>query len=269
MYCNIWEFLELLYNKKIKFAILGNPFHLTKEVAIRLKELGCYNYQMSIDGLKETHDYMRKKGSFDETLDKVELLNNVGLHTSIMTTVSKLNVNEIPLLVPIIVKAGVKNYGFARYCPNPGDNDVMLTPEEYKKFLEKMWNVYLEYKETGTRFALKDHLWKLFLYEKGLYDINFLGDDILDGCHCGISHMTILSNGLVYACRRCESPIGKVPEQSLYDIFFGKKIEEYRKFNQFQKCKDCELLRFCRGCPSVAKCATGDFYAPDPQCWKK
>ena len=269
LYCNIWEFLELLYNKKIKFAILGNPFHLTKEVAIRLKELGCYNYQMSIDGLKETHDYMRKKGSFDETLDKVELLNNVGLHTSIMTTVSKLNVNEIPLLVPIIVKAGVKNYGFARYCPNPGDNDVMLTPEEYKKFLEKMWNVYLEYKETGTRFALKDHLWKLFLYEKGLYDINFLGDDILDGCHCGISHMTILSNGLVYACRRCESPIGKVPEQSLYDIFFGKKIEEYRKFNQFQKCKDCELLRFCRGCPSVAKCATGDFYAPDPQCWKK
>ena len=112
-------------------------------------------------------------------------------------------------------------------------------------------------------------MWKLFLYEKGLYDINFLGDDILDGCHCGISHMTILSNGLVYACRRCESPIGKVPEQSLYDIFFGKKIEEYRKFNQFQKCKDCELLRFCRGCPSVAKCATGDFYAPDPQCWKK
>ena len=53
------------------------------------------------------------------------------------------------------------------------------------------------------------------------------------------------------------------------DIFFGKKIEEYRKFNQFQKCKDCELLRFCRGCPSVAKCATGDFYVPDPQCWKK
>lgn len=138
-----------------------------------------------------------------------------------MTTVSKLNVNEIPLLIPIIVQTGVKNYGFARYCPNPGDVDAMITPKEYREFLEKMWTVYMKYKECGTRFALKDHLWKLFLYEKGLYD-----------------------------------------------IFFGEEMEQYRKFNEFQKCKECELLRFCRGCPSVAKCATGDFYASDPQFWK-
>lgn len=268
LYHDIWKFLETLRCNKIKFAILGNPFHLTKDIAIRLKKLGCYNYQMSIDGLKKTHDYLRKDGSFNETLDKVRLLNEVGIHTSIMTTVSKLNVNEIPLLIPIIVQTGVKNYGFARYCPNPGDVDAMISPKEYREFLEKMWTVYMKYKECGTRFALKDHLWKLFLYEKGLYDIDFQGDDILDGCHCGISHMTILSNGLVYACRRCESPIGEVPKQSLYDIFFGEEMEQYRKFNEFQKCKECELLRFCRGCPSVAKCATGDFYASDPQCWK-
>ena len=37
---------------------------------------------------------------------------------------------------------------------------------------------------------------------KGLYNINFECDEILDRCHCGISHMTILSNGIVYACTR-------------------------------------------------------------------
>ena len=94
-----------------------------------------------------------------------------------MTTVSKLNVNEIPLLIPIIVQTGVKNYGFARYCPNPGDVDAMITLKEYREFLEKMWTVYMKYKECGTRFALKDHLWKLFLYEKGLYDI-FFGEEM-------------------------------------------------------------------------------------------
>lgn len=269
LYNDIWPFLEIIYRKKIKFAILGNPFHLTEEVANRLKKLGCYNYQMSIDGLRETHDYLRKKGSFDETLNKVELLNKVGIHTSIMTTVSKQNMNEVPMLVPIMVKAGVRNYGFARYCPNPGDNDSMIPPEQYKNFLEKMWEMYVKYNDCETRFALKDHLWKLFLYEKGLYRTDFQGEDVLDGCHCGISHMTILSNGIVYACRRCESPIGKVPEQSLYDIFLGKNLDEYRRFDEFQKCKNCNLLRFCRGCPSVSKCATGNFYAPDPQCWRK
>lgn len=60
----------------------------------------------------------------------------------------------------------------------------------------------------------------------GLFNIDNVEnpkDLILDGCRCGISHMTVLSDGTVYACRRCESPIGKVPEESLYDIFFGEK----------------------------------------------
>ena len=81
--------------------------------------------------------------------------------------------------------------------------------------------------------------------------------------------MTILSNGEVHACRRCESLIGKVPEQSLYDIFFGTELNEYRKYDEFTKCSKCELLRFCRGCPAVTKCLTGNFYGIDPQCWKK
>lgn len=80
--------------------------------------------------------------------------------------------------------------------------------------------------------------------------------------------MTILPNGDVYACRRCDSLIGKVPEQSIYQIFMGEALEEYRQFDKFEKCTKCELMRFCRGCPAVAKSATGNFYAPDPQCWK-
>lgn len=268
MYPEIWEFFEILRENSIKFSILGNPFHLNNEVAEKLKSLGCYNYQMSLDGLKDTHDFIRKPGSFDATLEKIACLNQAGIYSTIMTTVSKMNLQEIPELVPIVVEAKVKNFSFARYCPNPDDLENLISPNEYRDFLEKMWTIYEKYKDCGTRFSLKDHLWKLFLFEKGLFSPSYEEDIIYDGCHCGITHMTILSNGTVYACRRCESPIGKVPEQSLYDIFWGKEMDEYRQFNQFEKCADCELLRFCRGCPAVAKCATGNFYAPDPQCWK-
>lgn len=269
LYSHIWEFLNILKDNHITFSILGNPFHLDSEVAQKLKELGCYNYQMSIDGLRETHDLIRKKESFDETLEKLDILNKAGIHTTIMTTVSKLNIEEIPKIVPIVIKAGAKNFGFARYCPNPDDLDSMVSPSEYRNFLEVMWDVFETYKDSGTRFALKDHLWKLFLYEKGLFDTSYEDNLIVDGCHCGITHMTILSNGIVYACRRCESPIGVVPKQSLYDIFFSKKLDEYRQYDKFEKCSNCELLRFCRGCPAVSKCATGNFYSPDPQCWKE
>ena len=48
----------------------------------------------------------------------------------------------------------------------------------------------------------------------------------------------------------------------------GEKMEEYRRFDDFEHCSKCELKNFCRGCPAVAKCLTGNFYSKDPQCWK-
>ena len=44
---------------------------------------------------------------------------------------------------------------------------------------------------------------------------------------------------------------------------------KYRKWNNFEKCSKCELLRFCRGCPAVSYGYTHDMYSADPQCWKE
>lgn len=271
MYPRIWDFLEMVKANNVPFSILGNPFHINYEVVSRLETLGCHGYQMSIDGLKETHDYIRRPGSFDATLDSIKYFKNSNIRTAIMSTVSKTNINELPDLVDIVVEHEVDNFAFARYCPNPDDFDLIPTSNEYKDFLDKMWEKFNKYKDCGTRFALKDHLWSLYLYEKGLFtidDVENPDDLIIDGCHCGISHITTLSDGTVYACRRCESPVGKVPEESIYDIFYGEKMEEYRKFDDFEHCSKCELKNFCRGCPAVAKCLTGNFYSKDPQCWK-
>ena len=93
LYKNVWDFLELLKQNNIKFAILGNPFHITDEVAMKLKDYGCINYQMSLDGLEATHDFIRKKGSFTATLSKLNCLRKAGIATTIMATVSKSNID--------------------------------------------------------------------------------------------------------------------------------------------------------------------------------
>ena len=61
LYERIWDFLEILKEKKVHFGLLGNPFHLDYEVVKKLEDLGCINFQMSLDGLKETHDYIQKQ----------------------------------------------------------------------------------------------------------------------------------------------------------------------------------------------------------------
>ena len=266
---NFWDLLEKLHEKNIHYSILGNPFHLTPEVCKRLKDLSCRQYQLSLDGLRETHDYFRKPGSFDITLEKIKVLQDAGVRASIMTTVSKTNISEITGIIDTAVEHEAGLFSFARYCPTSIEKSAQMTAEEYHKLLEDVWEKYQEYKDSKTFFTLKDHLWTLFLYEKGLFKIpeNLKSDVIYDGCNCGNSHLTILPNGDVFACRRMDSKVGNALDERMYDIFM-ENMDDYRKFEEFEKCSKCELLRFCRGCPAVSYGYTHNMYSPDPQCWK-
>lgn len=100
---DFWKLLALLKRKRIPFAILGNPFHLDDEVCKKLKEYGCQKYQLSIDGMRETHDWFRKPGSFDITLEKIGCLKRAGIRAVVMTTVSGTNIKEIPDIIDTVV----------------------------------------------------------------------------------------------------------------------------------------------------------------------
>lgn len=266
-----WDVLALFKQHDIPFTILGNPFHLTDEVCQRLRSFGCDKYQLSIDGLRSTHDEMRRPGSFDTTLEKIDCIRRAGIKCAVMTTVSGTNIKEIPAIVDLVVERGVRIFAFARYCPTSLEKSTHITPEEYRDFLDIMWHKFQQHKNSGTIFNLKDHLWTLYLYEKGLFSIpdDQPEDVVSDGCNCGNCHLTILPDGKVMACRRLESCVGSAMEESLCDIFSGPKMDFYRQYDRFEKCAHCELLRFCRGCPAVAYGYTHNFYAADPQCWKE
>ncbi len=268
---DFWKLLQLFKEDNTRFCIMGNPFHLTDEVCRHMKEMGCVKYQLSLDGLEQTHDIFRKEGSFKTTLEKIPVIKNSGMWCAVMTTVSKTNMKEIPALIDLVANLGVDVYAIGRYCPTSRekayDPDIHIPPSEYRQFLEKCWQKYEQNKNCGTTFQLKDHLWSLFLYEKGLYKIPDCGE-ITDGCNCGRNHITILPNGDIYACRRMESKVGNIKEISLYDAWISENMNAYRQYGNFIKCSKCELKNVCRGCPSVTYGYTGNMYDADPQCWK-
>jgi len=265
---NFWELLNYINSFGVKMSLLGNPFGITDEIAQRLKSFGIDKFQMSLDGLKEFHDHMRKRGSFDTTTEACKILKRNGVDVTIMSTVSKTNAKEFPLLLKHIVDLGVNSCAFARYCPTHNDVDNMFTPKEYRKFLDIMWQTYSQNVDSGVNFVLKDHLWHLYLMEEGLFQPVDTDGVIVAGCGLGISHLSVLADGTVMACRRFQSSVGKVPEQSFYDIFFSQKMNAYRNYSLLEKCQGCELLNYCRGCMAVAHSSTGRHTAPDPQCWR-
>jgi len=250
----------------------NNLFYLleliTKNVAKDLKNLGVVRYQISLDGNKELHDSFRSEGSFDRTLKAFEILNEVGIITVSMSTISKLNIDKIIDVMDIVYNHNVSWFDFARLVQVGNGSELdTVNPEQYKELLDNIYNNYLKYQGSHTKLGFKDHLWKLYFYEKNNIEIPRV-DCIHSGCEAGHSHLTVLSNGEIFPCRRLPVTIGYAHKDNLIDVFTNNKVlKELRLLKSYEKCDNCKLGYFCRGCPAVAYASTGKIGGIDPQCW--
>lgn len=272
-----FDILEYANGKRITTGILGNPTHLDYKTAKKLKEAGVSHFQISIDGMEETHDKLRgKKGSFKEAIRAIHILEDVAIPSVVMFTLSKINVNELISVINLVSKEGASGFDFARVVPiGKGINlkEQMLTPQEYRALLLRVIEEYKLLKESGfrTHFGRKETLWTLLYQELGLLKpLSNNKEIIYSGCSVGWGTMAILADGTVLACRRLPVVIGKVPRQSIRRIFVNSKVLNImRDYASMRKCGKCELVQFCRGCPAVSYGASGDFRSEDPQCWMK
>lgn len=274
---DIFEICAYAQHRNIGLKMMGNPFHCTADTITSMRQYGIRSFQLSIDGLEATHDALRQPGSFKATLEAIGLLREHGMRTVVMYTVSDRNIQDVLEVMRLVSDFGVDVFAFARYCESidPCVSRVVLgiSPQRYRKLLIESDQLAQELHVAGSRtlFNKKDHLWQLLAYERGDLAIpENPGRQIIEGCSIGRSCLAILADGTVYACRRFPSSIGQVPQQSLVDIFTSDALEGYRQVEHMEKCGHCPLLYYCRGCPAVAFAHSGgNFFSPDPQCWKE
>jgi len=272
----IFELLAYARKYKIDTNIIGNPFHVTLKVARKLKRLGIRGYQISLDGCKKMHDYFRKPGSFDASLKALKILQQAGLHTSVMFTLSRTNADELLKVIDLVVKNGVDRFSFNRLVPIGNGRELrkaVLRPKEYREILIKVLKKFkkLEARGVATKFRRKDALWSLLYYELGLLkmDKRVAPDVICGGCSMGNLQLAVLADGTVYPCRRILMPIGKLPQNKIGDLLLHSPVmKKVRRLNNYKKCKSCKLKQLCRGCPAIAWAVKKDMFAADPQCWK-
>lgn len=258
-------------------GILGNPNLLTYDTADKLKEAGLVRYQVSIDGLERTHDRLRgRKDLFQDTLRTIRVLNEVGIRSVVMFTLSKVNAGELIDVIRLVSKEKVSAFDFARLVPIGSGSQLreqMLSSQEYRSLLLNVLEEYMNLQEEGsqTRFGRKEHLWKLLYYELGLFKPQQSEQDLIyDGCAIGNRTLSVLADGTVYACRRLPVPVGKIPEESIREVFINsEELNKMRRVEEMEKCGHCELLNYCRGCPAVAYGVFENYHAGDPQCWKE
>jgi radical SAM protein with 4Fe4S-binding SPASM domain len=272
---DFFQILSYASRRNISVGIMGNPEKVTTEVASRMKELGVDSYQISIDGMQETHDQLRREGSFKDSLRAIRVLKDVGIRDIVMFTLSKFNVDDLISVINMVAHEKISKFAFARVSSMGEAKKIneSIKSHEYRALLFSVYKEIKKLKGLGakTRFVYKDPLWNPLRHELGQYKLRGNGypKRIYDGCQAGRTFLVLLADGTIYACRRFQSPIGHMKRENLYNVFrYSKTLNKIRNPDAFQKCGNCELRSYCRGCPAVAFHACGSFLGPDPQCWK-
>lgn len=92
---------------------------------------------LSLDGgTEKTHDYIRRQGSFQKTLDTLDYYNSINLNTLLTFTANKINLNELPDLVQLAVDHNVDELRFSAIIPNHFNQKLRLTEKDRDNIME-------------------------------------------------------------------------------------------------------------------------------------
>ncbi|MHA1383291.1 MAG: radical SAM protein [Candidatus Helarchaeota archaeon] len=220
---------------------------------------------ISLDGMKHCHELIRGKGTWEKTVRAIELLREHNIQTTIITTVSKINLRDLENIKDFILR---KNINWQIQIATPFGNfkkEQMISEEEYF--------------ETAL-FIVKERMKYKFvdLPVVGSHCLGYYSEVIPDcewyGCTAGISTIGITSDGGIVGCLSMGNNRfleGNIRERSLVEIWEDPKSFKYnRKFeksNLGPNCINCKFGEQCKGgCNSVSHILTNQFHN-DPYCF--
>lgn len=272
---DFFKLLERTRDLGIKIDILGNPHLLNNETIKFLKKIQINYFQLSLDGDEETHDFFRGQGSYRKVIKAIRGLRKNNITVGIKFTVSKINKDKIWKVIDVCEKEGVNVFSFDAFIPEGRGEALrkdMLSADDYKELLEKFLDKK-EQEDLKVRLEISDSLVALLYRDKEktkeLDRLGYKNEKVCSGCSVGIRSLSILPDGTVLPCRRLPIKIGIFPKDKFDDIFWGKKMGEFRKIEKLEKCRNCDLIKVCRGCPARAYAIYNNYFKIDPLCWKK
>ena len=270
------KILKLLHAKEKYISLLDIPEMVNEKNIEVMHSCDIMGYQMSLDGLRETHDAIRGDGSFDKTIEACKKLYNAKIKPVIMFTLSQDNYNQlIPLCEYLVENLDdfAFLYDFVVPIGNASHTKNYISTEMAQKILDEYYFFYQNHLlDDKKQFSLKPTDYRAYRYKKNHEPIKTVYQySMISGCHIGWDAICILQNGDVLPCRRLPIVIGNLKRDSFEDIFLKSDLlRKFRRFPQYQKqCGTCQYGAACRGCPAITYGLTGDCFNPFELCTNK
>ncbi len=232
--------------KNLEMSMVSNGLLLTKERAVRLKELGV-SIAISIDGFTEEANSMRVDVAghnvFSRILETLDMCKNVGVEVSLSVTLSEETIKNTKEILRLVENYGIKSFGF----------NIMMSDENFV--------VPMSYNEAAAQFIIDEfiELRKLGIYEDRIMrKLKAFASSQVYFSDCAATsggQIVVSPSGRVGICHGClhnKQYFVTTVDDKTFDATKDPLFIEWSQLTPINKdeCQDCPALGICGGgCP--------------------
>ena len=274
---DIFEVAQYGTDKGFRMVMAVNGTLITDAVARHMARAGIMRISISLDGATaEVHDAFRGvAGAFEGAIEGIKRAQAAGIEFQINTTITKANVEQIPLIQELAVSLGASAHHIFLLVPTGRGKYLIeqeITAQEYEQtlnwFYDQRQQAPLQLKATCA-----PHYYRILRQrakqdgQRVTFDTHGL-DAVTRGCLGGTGFCFISHRGIVQPCGFLDLNCGDITQTSFAEVW--KKSDIFlnlRNYDNLQgKCGRCEYRQVCGGCRARAHEATGDYLAEEPLC---
>jgi len=230
---HFWKINEILRSYGFRSVLLSNGTKITKEAA---QKLLVHEVQLSLDGMKEGHDSLRGKDTFDQVLKAMDYLQRANIQVSVATMIHRKNLEEFDQLASLLQSKEIKEWNVDVPCLEgrlKENQEFWVTPLEAARFLS--------YGYGGGWHGSKNNT------------------------TCGAHLCAILPSGHIAKCGLFgQEPVGSIDE--------GLRVcwDRIPRIQLKELTCDCPEIEECRGGCRFRARLQGDIFQPDLfQCYAR
>lgn len=165
----LFKMIKKLSSAGIWVNMVSNGYIIDKIFAEKLKKAGLYYIQISVDGVdSKTHDAFRKtKGAFEHAINAIKNLVEQKLMVAVSFCPTKVNIQQFPAYVDMIMELGCKNIRLMPFLPMGRglDSVTKLDPstQEYAKFKREIIQYREKYRSEKLNIEWGDPIEHIYL----------------------------------------------------------------------------------------------------------
>lgn len=243
--------MDSIHNLGYNWGMTTNASLVTLELANYMKASGLKTIGVSLDGLRDNHEWLRQvRGCYDTAISGIDNLVYAGIHSVMATTmVYPRNINELPEIYRVVAGLGCDTWRPIVVDPigrADTNQELVLTPSQVKYLLDYI----AELRQNNIGKNMPRVIFSCNHYLGDEYNLKVR--DWVYRCNSGTEVCSITYDGNIVGCldipRYPDLVQGNIRTENLYDTWINKfkqfRINRATLSNKCSQCKDREL---CRG----------------------